>query len=177
MLDGRSLNGLDLEAVRRQMGTVIQGARVTAGSLLTNIVGSLPIGADEAWKAAELAGVAPDIRAMPMGMATVVPEGGTGFSGGQLQRILLARALVRRPRILLLDEATSQLDNTTQRIVTDNLAELGVTRVVVAHRLTTIRHADHIVVLDKGCVVEQGQHDELVAANGLFARLAHRQTL
>jgi ABC-type bacteriocin/lantibiotic exporter with double-glycine peptidase domain len=113
---------------------------------------------------------------MPMGMSTLVPEGGTGFSGGQLQRILLARALVRSPRILLLDEATSQLDNETQRIVIENLAGLGVTRVVVAHRLSAIRRAYHIVVLDQGRVVEQGQHDELVA-EGLFATLARRETL
>jgi NHLM bacteriocin system ABC transporter ATP-binding protein len=177
LLDGRALRGLDLEAVRRQMGTVIQGARVTAGSLMTNILGSLPLGPEAAWRAAELAEIAADIRAMPMGMSTVVPEGGTGFSGGQLQRILLARALVREPRILLLDEATSQLDNSTQRIVSDNLTALGVTRVVAAHRLSTVRHADRIVVLDHGQVVEQGAFDELLAAGGLFARLAQRQTL
>jgi ATP-binding cassette subfamily B protein len=114
---------------------------------------------------------------MPMKMATVVPEGGAGFSGGQLQRILIARALVRDPHILLLDDATSALDNETQRIVSDSLADLGVTRVVIAHRLSTVRQADNIVVLDHGRLVEQDRFDELREADGLFARLAQRQTL
>lgn len=176
-LDGKDLARLDLEGVRRAMGTVIQGARITSGTILTNILGALPLGVDAAWEAAELAGIAEDIRAMPMRMSTMVPEGGSGFSGGQLQRLLLARALVRKPRILMLDEATSALDNETQKVVSENLAALGVSRVVVAHRLSTIRHADKIVVLDHGRVVEQGPFDELVAAGGLFAALAGRQML
>jgi ATP-binding cassette subfamily C protein len=105
----------------------------------------------------------------------MVPEGGSGFSGGQLQRILLARALVRKPRILLLDEATSALDNETQKVVSDNLKQLGVTRIIVAHRLSTVRSADEIVVLDRGRVVERGSFDRLLEADGLFATLARRQ--
>ncbi len=124
LLDGEPLHRLDLEGVRRRMGTVIQGARITSGSILTNILGALPLGQDAAWEAADLAGIGDDIRAMPMRMSTMVPEGGSGFSGGQLQRILLARALVRKPKILLLDEATSALDNETQKVVSDNLRQL-----------------------------------------------------
>jgi ABC-type uncharacterized transport system ATPase subunit len=117
LLDGKDLGRLDVESVRRSMGTVIQGARIMAGTILDNIVGARPLGVDVAWAAAELAGVADDIRAMPMRMSTVVPEGGSGFSGGQLQRLLLARALVRNPKVLLLDEATSALDNEVQELV------------------------------------------------------------
>jgi ABC-type bacteriocin/lantibiotic exporter with double-glycine peptidase domain len=124
-----------------------------------------------------MAGIAGDISAMPMQMSTMVAEGGAGFSGGQLQRLLLARALVRKPKILLLDEATSALDNETQKAVMDRLSHLGVTRIVVAHRLSTVRQADHIVVLDRGRVVEDGPFDALIANNGLFASLARRQLL
>ena len=177
LLDGKVLDRLDLEAVRRRMGTVIQDARITAGSILTNILGTLPLKSDAAWEAAEMAGIADDIRAMPMQMSTVVSEGGSGFSGGQLQRLLLARALVRKPKILLLDEATSALDNETQQVVGERLAQLGVTRIVVAHRVSTVRWADHIVVLERGRVVEDGSFDELMKADGLFASLAKRQLL
>jgi ATP-binding cassette subfamily C protein len=177
LLDSKPLDRLDREAVRRRIGTVIQGARVTSGSILTNIVGALPMTVDDAWQAAEMAGVADDIRAMPMQMSTIISEGGSGFSGGQLQRVLLARALVRKPRIVLLDEATSALDNETQRIVTDGLGALGVTRIVIAHRLSTIRHADQIVVLVGGRVLEHGTFEELIDTGGPFASLARRQLL
>jgi ABC-type bacteriocin/lantibiotic exporter with double-glycine peptidase domain len=177
LLDGKDLGRLDVESVRRSMGTVIQGARIMAGTILDNIVGARPLGVDDAWEAAELAGVADDIRAMPMRMSTVVPEGGSGFSGGQLQRLLLARALVRNPKVLLLDEATSALDNKVQELVAENLAKAGVTRIVVAHRLSTIRRADRIVVLERGRIVEEGPFADLMAANGLFASLARRQLL
>jgi ATP-binding cassette subfamily C protein len=112
---------------------------------------------------------------MPMNMHTVLLEGATTLSGGQRQKLMLARALVHRPRILLLDEATSALDNRSQNVVTENLARLKVTRIVVAHRLTTIQSADRIVVLERGCVVESGAYDELIARGGRFAELARRQ--
>jgi len=177
LIDGKPLGSLDLEAVRRRMGTVIQGAKIMTGTILTNIVGALPLGQDAAWEAAEMAGIADAIRAMPMQMSTFVAEGGAGFSGGELQRLLLARALVRKPKILLLDEATSALDNDTQRRVMDRLGALGVTRIVIAHRLSTVARADRIVVLDHGRVVESGHYDQLVADDGLFASLARRQML
>lgn len=177
LLDDKPLDSYDLEAVRRRMGTVIQGAQITAGTVLTNIVGTLPLGVQAAWRAAELAGIAEDIRRMPMQMSTRVPDGGIGFSGGQLQRLLLARALVREPKLLLLDEATSALDNETQRQVMANLGAAGVTRIVVAHRLSTVRDADRIVVVNRGRVVEAGPFDELMTSGGLFAQLAGRQLL
>ncbi|MBV8988616.1 MAG: ATP-binding cassette domain-containing protein [Solirubrobacterales bacterium] len=176
-LDGKPIDSLDIEAVRRRIGTVIQGARIMSGTILTNILGTLPLGPEAAWEAAEMAGIADDIKAMPMQMSTMVAEGGAGFSGGQVQRLLVARALVRKPKILLLDEATSALDNETQKAVMDHLRDLGVTTIVVAHRLSTVQQADHIVVLDRGRVVEDGPFDALIANNGLFATLARRQVL
>ena len=122
-----------------------------------------------------MAGMEDDLRAMPMGMHTLVSEGGGALSGGQRQRLLIARALVSRPRLLFFDEATSALDNRTQRIVSESIEQLHATRVVVAHRLSTIRHADRIVVLEQGRIVESGSYDELMANNGLFARMARRQ--
>jgi ATP-binding cassette subfamily C protein len=116
-----------------------------------------------------------DIEAMPMGMNTVVNEGGGGLSGGQRQRLLIARAIVHHPRILLFDEATSALDNQTQAIVSRSLEELKATRIVVAHRLSTIRNADQIVVLDQGRIVQRGTYDELIGREGLFRVLAERQ--
>lgn len=175
--DGRPLRDLDAEAVRRQIGVVVQSAQLATGTLLENIIGISPRTEDEAWTAARLAGIADDIAAMPMGMQTLVSDGASTFSGGQKQRILLARALVRQPRIVILDEATSTLDNTTQATVVESLQALGATRIVVAHRLSTVKDADRIVVLDTGRVVETGTYDQLVAAGGLFSRMAQRQVL
>jgi ABC-type bacteriocin/lantibiotic exporter with double-glycine peptidase domain len=175
LYDHRELGSLDVEAVRRQVGVVIQSAQLSAGSILQNIVGVLPFTEEQAWAAAEQAGVAVDIRAMPMGMQTIVTEGGATFSGGQRQRLMIARALLRRPKILIFDEATSALDNETQAIVTASLAELGATRIVIAHRLSTIQDADRLYVMDGGRIVESGSYLELLGAGGLFTRLAHRQ--
>lgn len=174
-VDGMDLATIDLGAARRQMGVVTQAGQLVPGSILDNVLGLSALPEQAAWEAARQAGLEEDIRAMPMGMQTMVAEGGGGLSGGQRQRLLIARALVRRPRILLLDEATSALDNATQSIVTQSLNRLNVTRVVVAHRLSTVRDAHRILVMDRGRVVEEGAYDALVARGGLFARLAARQ--
>ena len=173
--DGQDLSGLDIQAVRRQLGVVLQNGRIGAGSMLENITGGALVSLDETWEAATLSGLADDIRQMPMGMHTVVSEGGTNLSGGQRQRLLIARAIVLRPNIILLDEATSALDNRTQNIVTESLDSLNATRVVIAHRLSTIRNADRIYVVQAGRVVQTGTFDELVEQEGLFATLAARQ--
>ena len=173
--DGQELGGLDVLSVRRQIGVVLQNGRLMPGDLFTNIVGSSPATLDDAWEAARMAGLDADIRAMPMGMHTVVSEGGTTLSGGQRQRLMIARAVVTRPRILLFDEATSALDNRTQAIVTHSLDQLRATRLVIAHRLSTIVHADRICVLERGTIVQSGTYDELMAAEGPFRELAMRQ--
>jgi NHLM bacteriocin system ABC transporter ATP-binding protein len=173
--DGQELAGLDVNAVRRQMGVVLQNSRLMTGSIFENISSNALINMDEAWEAARLAGLADDIQAMPMQMHTVVSEGGTNLSGGQRQRLLIARALALRPRILLFDEATSALDNRTQAIVSASLDRLKVTRIVVAHRLSTIRNADRIYVLQNGRLIQQGSFDQLAAQEGLFSQLMKRQ--
>ncbi|MDB9527497.1 NHLP bacteriocin export ABC transporter permease/ATPase subunit [Oscillatoria sp. CS-180] len=173
--DGQDLSGLDLVAVRRQFGVVLQTSRLSAGSIFENLAGGALISLENAWDAAEKAGLADDIRAMPMQMHTVVSEGGSNLSGGQRQRLLIARSLAVNPKIMLMDEATSALDNRTQAIVTDSLNHLNVTRVVVAHRLSTIRDADRIYVIEAGRLVQQGNFEELVSQPGLFQQLAKRQ--
>ena len=174
-LDGQDLAVVDVAGVRAQLGVVLQTSRILAGDLFANIIGSLPLTVDDAWAAAELAGLADDIREMPMGMHTVIPEGGSTLSGGQRQRLLIARALVRRPRILLFDEATSALDNRTQDVVSRSLERMSATRIVIAHRLSTIRNAHRIYVIDRGRVVQHGPYEQLAAEDGLFARLIARQ--
>ncbi|CAO3438046.1 NHLP bacteriocin export ABC transporter permease/ATPase subunit [Azospirillum doebereinerae] len=175
--DGRAAERLDLAAVRRQIGVVLQNGRITAGSLFQNIVGTAPLGLDDAWHAARLVGLDQDIEQMPMGMHTVLMDGGGTLSGGQRQRLMIARALVHRPRILLLDEATSALDNRTQAVVTASLAKLSVTRVVIAHRLSTIRDVDRVFVLEGGRLVQSGRCEDLMAVDGPFKTLASRQLL
>ncbi|WP_416669614.1 NHLP bacteriocin export ABC transporter permease/ATPase subunit [Egbenema bharatensis] len=175
--DGQDLMGLDVTAVRRQLGVVLQNSRINAGSIFENIAGGALITLDEAWTAAEMSGFADDIRAMPMQMHTLVSEGGTNLSGGQRQRLIIARALALKPQILLFDEATSALDNKTQAIVSHSLDQLKVTRVVIAHRLSTIHHADRIYVLQAGRVVQQGNFEQLVKQPGLFAQLVRRQVV
>jgi ATP-binding cassette subfamily C protein len=173
--DGQDLAALAIQSVRRQIGVVLQTGRPMAGSIFSNIIGSASLGIDDAWEAARMAGLEDDIKAMPMGMHTVISEGAETFSGGQKQRILIARAIVTRPRIVLFDEATSALDNRTQEIVSRSLERLKATRIVIAHRLSTIQNADRIYVMEGGRVVEDGTYDELIRRGGSFARLAERQ--
>jgi NHLM bacteriocin system ABC transporter ATP-binding protein len=173
--DGKDLESLDPRALRRQMGVVTQSARLMAGDIFTNIVGARPLSVEDAWEAAEIAGVRADIEALPMGMHTFVSEGAGTFSGGQRQRLLIARAVVGRPRVLLFDEATSALDNKTQAAVSEAIERLRATRIVIAHRLSTVRAADKIVVLVAGRIAQVGTYDELVEVEGPFRQLALRQ--
>lgn len=173
--DRQDLAHLDVLEVRRQMGVVLQSGRLVSGDIFTNIVGSAKLTLEDAWEAARLAGVSDDISRMPMGMHTVISESGGGMSGGQKQRLLIARAIVHRPSILLFDEATSALDNQTQAVVSRSLESLQATRVVIAHRLSTIAKADRILVMDKGTLVQSGSYEELLSQEGLFRELAERQ--
>ncbi|MGY2051339.1 NHLP bacteriocin export ABC transporter permease/ATPase subunit [Methylobacterium sp. JK268] len=173
--DGKALDTLDVGAVRRQLGVVLQNGRLGTGSLYEAICGGVQLPLDQAWEAARLAGLEDDIRAMPMGMHTVIAEGVNTLSGGQRQRLLIARAIARRPRILLLDEATSALDNRAQAVVGASLSALNVTRLVIAHRLSTVREADRILMLVDGRIVQSGRYDDLAAAPGAFAEFARRQ--
>jgi NHLM bacteriocin system ABC transporter ATP-binding protein len=173
--DGQELSGLDVQAVRRQIGVVLQNGRLSTGDVFTNIVGSTTATVEQAWEAARMAGFDADVKAMPMGMHTVISEGGGTLSGGQRQRLMIARALVKRPRILFFDEATSALDNRTQAIVSASLDQLNATRVVVAHRLSTVVNADRIFVIEAGRIVQCGSYAELMAVEGPFAELARRQ--
>jgi NHLM bacteriocin system ABC transporter ATP-binding protein len=175
--DGQDLQAVDLSGVRSQIGVVLQNSRLISGSVFDNVVGSAPLSMDDAWNAAEMAGFAQEIKDMPMGMHTVVSEGGSNLSGGQQQRLLIARALVRRPRILYFDEATSALDNRVQEVVSQSLDRLNATRVVIAHRLSTIKNADRIYVMDKGKVIQMGSFADLTAQKGLFADLMQRQRI
>ena len=173
--DGKDLSGLNINAVRRQLGVVLQNGKIMSGSIFDNLSGGAQITLEEAWSAAKMSGFAEDISAMPMGMHTVISEGGGNLSGGQRQRLIIAKALVLKPNILLFDEATSALDNRTQAIVSENLDKLKVTRIVIAHRLSTIQNADRIYVLSEGSVVQQGNFEELSNRKGLFADLIRRQ--
>ncbi len=176
--DGRDLSSIDLRSLRRKIGTVMQDGKLFQGDLFSNITISAPwLTLDDAWAAAEQAGIAEDIRRMPMGMFTLVSEGSGGISGGQRQRLMIARAIAPKPRILMFDEATSALDNLTQKKVSQSLDALKCTRIVIAHRLSTIRQCDRIIVLDKGRIVEDGTYDELIARGEFFAELVARQRL
>ena len=174
--DGKNINSLDLKSLRKKLGVVMQNGKLFQGDIYSNITISAPwLTLNQAWEAAELADIADDIRAMPMGMHTIISEGSGGISGGQKQRLMIARAIAPNPRILMFDEATSALDNITQKKISQALDGLKCTRIVVAHRLSTIRHCDRIIVLDNGKIVEDGSYDELLKKGGLFAELVSRQ--
>lgn len=176
--DGKDLSSLDLKSLRRNIGTVMQNGKLFSGDVFSNIVISAPwLNMDDAWQAAEMSGIAEDIRNMPMGMHTIISEGSGGISGGQRQRLMIARAIAPKPRILIFDEATSALDNITQKTVSQSLDNLKCTRIVVAHRLSTIKQCDRIIVLDKGKIVEDGKFDDLIKLGGFFAELVDRQRL
>jgi ATP-binding cassette subfamily C protein len=174
--DDRNVESLNMRMVRRQIGVVLQNSKPMPGTLLSNIIGNSALTEDDAWRAAEAAGLADDVRQMPMGMHTIVGENGVTFSGGQVQRLMIARAIVHRPRILFFDEATSALDNETQEDVMRAIDSLNATRVVIAHRLSTIRSADYLYVIDEGRVVQEGTYDSLIGVEGLFADLVRRQS-
>jgi ATP-binding cassette, subfamily B, bacterial len=172
LYDGADLSDLEVRSVRRQLGIVTQESYVFGTSVRDNIALAAPgIPQDDVARAARMACIDEDIQGMAMGYATVLVEGGASLSGGQRQRLVLARALARRPSVFLLDEATSALDTVTEAAVYRNLASLGSTVIVIAHRLSTITRADMIVVMDRGKVVEQGTHDELVALAGYYQEL------
>ena len=176
--DGRDLKALDPKSLRRRIGTVMQDGRLFMGDIFSNITISAPwLTLKEAWEAAEIAGFAEDIRNMPMGMNTLISEGQGGISGGQRQRLMIARAVAPKPRILMFDEATSALDNVTQKQVSEALDKMKCTRIVIAHRLSTIRQCDRIIVLDSGHIIEDGTYEQLIEKNGYFAELVARQRL
>ena len=174
--DGKDINSLDLKSLRRKIGSVMQNGKLLQGDIYSNITISAPwLTMDEAFEAAEKAGIAEDIRRMPMGMHTMISEGSGGISGGQRQRLMIARAIAPKPKILMFDEATSALDNITQRQVCEALDAMKFTRIVIAHRLSTIKQCDRIIVLDGGHIVEDGTYRELIDNKGYFYELVERQ--
>jgi ABC-type bacteriocin/lantibiotic exporter with double-glycine peptidase domain len=175
LYDGRDLAGLDVDGVREQIGVVLQAGDVMPDDIFTNIAGASRATRAEVWEAARLAELHEDILRLPMRMHTIVSEEGTTFSRGQRQRLMIARALVSKPKILFFDEATSALDNRTQAAVMKNLARLQMTRIVIAHRLSTVVDADRIYVLDGGKIVHSGTYQELMQVSQHFADFAKRQ--
>ena len=176
--DGRDVSELDMGSLRKNIGTVTQDGGLFQGDIYSNIVITKPdLSIEDAWVAAETAKIAEDIRNMPMGMFTMISEGQGGISGGQKQRLMIARAVAPNPKLLIFDEATSALDNVTQKQVSEALDEMGCTRIVVAHRLSTIKKCDRIVVMDGGHIIEDGTYDQLIEQNGFFAELVSRQRL
>lgn len=174
--DGIPLAGLNLRRLRRDVGVVLQEPFLFSGSIRENLSFNDPLlPLERIVEAAQMAAIHDEIAAMPMAYETIVAEGGSALSGGQRQRLALARALTRRPPLLLLDEATSHLDTVTEALIDRHLDQLSCTRVIIAHRLSTVRHADRIVVVDEGRIVEQGSHDELIASGGRYAEFAQSQ--
>jgi ABC-type bacteriocin/lantibiotic exporter with double-glycine peptidase domain len=175
LFDGKPLERLDLVAVRRQIGAVVQNTRIVPGSILDNIVGSTLFTAKDAERAIAAAGFEEEVSQMPMGVHTYVTD--QTLSGGQVQKLMIARALVTQPKILVFDEATSALDEVSQAQVVASLEGLKATRLIVAHRLSTIRQADKIYVMQGGRVVQSGSFRDLVAKEGLFREMARRQMI
>lgn len=174
--DNFELDKVDKSQLRRRIGTCLQNGSLFVGELLENITITAPWATqDDAWDALRQACMYDEVKALPMGLHTIITEGGGGFSGGQKQRLLIARALISKPNIIFFDEATSALDNISQKQVSDNLDKLHCTRVVIAHRLSTIRHCDRIIVLDKGHIAEEGNFEELMSKKGLFYEMSLRQ--
>lgn len=176
-LDGKDLEELDIAAVRRQLGTVLQSSQPFGATFRESVAGPLQLSDAELWEVLERSGLAQEVRGRAGGLDAPISLGGGAMSGGQRQRLMIARALASKPRIMLLDEATSALDNVTQEIVMRTVLEQDVTRVAIAHRLTTVAQADRVLVVDRGRIVEQGPPAELLRSGGHFAALAARQEL
>lgn len=176
--DGKDIDSIDLRSLRSNIGVVMQNGKLFQGDIYSNIIISSPDSTlDDAWEAAKIAQLDKDIEMMPMGMNTLISEGQGGISGGQKQRLMIARAVASKPKILIFDEATSALDNITQRHVSEALDSLKCTRIVIAHRLSTIKHCDRIVYVENGHITEDGTYDELMSKNGAFAELVRRQQI
>lgn len=176
--DKKDIMKLDTSSLRKKIGVVLQDGKLFMGDIYSNIVISAPqLTVEDAWKAAEIASIADDIREMPMGMRTIIGEGQGGISGGQKQRLMIARAVASNPKILMFDEATSALDNITQKKIAEAIDSLQCTRIVIANRLSTIKHANRIIYLDGGRIVESGTYNELIEKDGFFAKLMKRQQL
>lgn len=174
--DNYDLAKVDKTSLRRYIGCCLQSGSLFTGDLFHNITITAPWATqEEAWEALRMACLEEEVRQMPMGLHTMVSGNGNGLSGGQKQRILIARALISKPKIIFFDEATSALDNLAQKQISNNLDKQNCTRVVIAHRLSTVRHCDRIIVLDKGHIAEQGTFDELMAQKGLFYAMSLRQ--
>jgi len=169
--DGDAYDSMNKDLVRRQIGVVLQNGALMSGSIYKNIVGNSELTLEDAWEAARMAGMEEDIKQMPMEMHTVISEGAGTFSGGQRQRLMIARAIVHKPRLLFMDEATSALDPKSEKIVMDNIKKRGCTCLIVAHRLSTIMDCDEIIVMEFGKIVERGTHQELMSKNGVYAQL------
>ncbi|KAA0578293.1 ATP-binding cassette domain-containing protein [Azospirillum sp. B21] len=167
--DGNDLSSLDLGLLRRRVGTVLQGAQLPPGALIDVVRGLSGATEAEIWDALAASAIADEIRAMPLGVRTPIADASRTLSGGQVQRLLLARALVTKPDVLILDEATSALDNATQAATIRTLTSLDCTRIVIAHRLETIRGADRILILDGGRVAHAGRFADLQARGLLGA--------
>ncbi len=175
--DRQNLSSFDPASLRRQIGTVLQQSQLIPGNIASNIIGMTNATFDDAWEAARNVGLEEDIKQMPMGLLTVVSGGLSTISGGQRERIMIARAIVNKPRLLFFDEATSALDNKTQQKVSRSLENLQATRVIIAHRLTTIMNADRIYLMEKGTIEECGSYQELISKGGKFADLVKRQMI
>ncbi len=176
--DGKNLRTMDLTSLRRKIGTVLQNGDCFQGTIFSNItVSGEGLTEEDAWAAARIAGIEDDIQSLPLKMNTPIPDGGRVLSGGQKQRLLIARAVAPKPAVVFLDEATSALDNQIQKQVSDALDQLNCTRIVIAHRLSTVRNCDRILVMDQGAIIEEGTYEELICKNGYFAELVNRQRL
>jgi ATP-binding cassette subfamily C protein len=175
LYDGINHDDIDIRSFRDQVGIVLQDGKILQGTVLFNIIGSSGYNKDAAWEAARMAGCEADIKALPHGMDTVLPPGGGTLSGGQKQRLLIARALVKKPKLLLFDEATSALDNESQNTVSESVNSLQATRIVISHRLSTVKLADKVVVLEAGKIVEKGKYQDLIQQQGYFYDLVKTQ--
>lgn len=173
---GFDLESVDIREIRKQMGVVLQDSQLIPGDIISNIAGSKKkLTENEVWEVLKKVGMEEEIREMPMGLKTMVAEGAGTLSGGQRQKLLIARAIAANPAILFFDEATSALDNRSQKVVSEGMKKMAATRLVIAHRLSTIMDCDRILVLEKGNIVEEGTYEELMKNESYFYNYAKRQ--